>query len=82
LVVEHRRDEVSLSPATAAFGTGSLTAELNDITRARIRRNVAAIGLSRVAQIYADYDAAQGDEAHVTQLLTDISEFLSKEAAS
>lgn len=84
VIEEQRRDDVSLSPpAQLDLGaTGVLAAAANDITLASARRNVAAVGLSRLAEIYADYDPAQGDDARTAQLLTDISSFFPQGAAA
>ena len=84
VIEEQRRDDVSLSPPPQLDlgATGVLAAATNDITLPRARRNVAAVGLSRLAEIYADYDPAEGDDARTAQLMTDISSFFPQGAAA
>lgn len=83
LIGEHRRDDVSQAPpAKADLGLGVLAAETKDISLARAHRNVAAIGLARVSQIYADYDETVGDGALVAKLLADIAGLFAEGAAA
>ncbi|MBR1325703.1 ABC-three component system protein [Bradyrhizobium ottawaense] len=79
-VEERPRDDVSLSPSgDAQLGaSGSLTADENDITRPKVRRVIAAIGISRVAKIYAEHESTNDDDTRISQLLADIEGYFSK----
>jgi hypothetical protein len=83
-VTELRRDDFPAAPppGTHLGASGGLAAESSDITLARSRRNVAALGLGQVTRIYADYDPAEGDAAHADKLIADINSFFPKVAAA
>jgi hypothetical protein len=83
-IEERRRDDVSVAPpASAELGAlGALAAGGVDITIPRARRNVAALGLSTVATIYADYDAAISDGPRVDSLLNRINGFFKSEVGA
>ncbi|MET4791643.1 hypothetical protein ABIF64_003821 [Bradyrhizobium japonicum] len=84
LVEQQRRDDVSLAPSggTELGASGSLTADDNDITRPKVRRVVAAIGISRVATIYAEHELAADDGTKISQLLADIQGLFAKGGAA
>ena len=81
-IVDEPRDDISMAPAsTANLQTGgSLAAAPGDYTVARGRRQVAMLRLSHVADVYADYDAAE-DAARVAALLDRISGCFKEEGA-
>lgn len=83
-IAELRRDDLAAAPPSGAElgASGGLAAAPSDITLARSRRNVAALGLAQVTKIYADYNPTQGDAAHVQQLLAEINSFFPKGAAA
>lgn len=74
-IEEQRRDDVSVTPPSSADlgATGTLAAGEADITLPRARRNVATLGLSRIASIYADYDPVTGDDMTIDDVRTRIS---------
>ncbi|WP_139332606.1 ABC-three component system protein [Aquipseudomonas alcaligenes] len=75
-IKDDRRDDISVAPTvdTDLGVGGSLASFAGDITAAKGMRRVAGLGLSQVAQVYADYDAAEDNE-RVTTLLARIGAF-------
>ena len=84
-VVEvERRDDVTVAPPAAKDlgALGSLSADAKDITSAQKRCRVVTLGLARVAEIYAEYDAEVGDEEKTSKLMADINAVLNKGAVA
>ncbi|PKM05958.1 MAG: hypothetical protein CVV14_14420 [Gammaproteobacteria bacterium HGW-Gammaproteobacteria-4] len=83
-VEEQRRDDVSSAPPPSADlgAAGTLAAAETDITLPQARRNVASLGLSRIASVYLDYDAAAGDGRRIDELLALINAFFPNEEAA
>lgn len=80
-IEEDRRDDISAAPAvgTDLSAGGSLAPVAGDITTTKVLRRVAGLGLSHVAAVFADYDAAD-DDARVTVLLDRIGAFFQEES--
>ncbi len=75
-IVEDRRDDISLAPpAVEALAVGgTLAASDGDITETRPLRRVAALGISHITSVYADY-VKDEDDARVAALLNCIGKF-------
>jgi hypothetical protein len=69
-IEEDRRDDISLAPGvnTGLAVGGSLASRAGDITVPKMPRNVACLGLTHIASVYAEYEAAE-DTLRVTELL-------------
>lgn len=68
-----RRDDISLTPdpKIELGASGALAAFSDDITRPRIRRNVATVSLSDVTEVYTDYLKSE-DQSRMNVLLGQI----------